>query len=82
MMRRWMLLGGLCTMLCNLNPYPLDAASELHFGVYTTDKPTAMVRKLRPILDALEIDLSQRLGEPVTILCRWHETMPKGCRTS
>ena len=67
MMRRWMILVGLCTMLCSLPPYPLHAASELRFGVYTTDKPTAMVKKLRPILNALETDLSQRLGEPVTI---------------
>ncbi len=67
MMRRWMLLGGLCLLLCSLLPHPLHAASELRFGVYTTDKPTAMVKKLRPILNALETDLSQRLGEPVTI---------------
>ncbi|MDH3598061.1 MAG: PhnD/SsuA/transferrin family substrate-binding protein [Candidatus Tectomicrobia bacterium] len=67
MMGRWMLLGGLCTVLCSLSPHLLHAASELRFGVYTTDKPTAMVKKLRPLLNALETDLSQRLGEPVTI---------------
>lgn len=66
-MRRWMLLGGLCTLLCSLMSSPLHAASELRFGVYTTDKPTAMVKKLRPIMNALETALSQRLGKPVTL---------------
>lgn len=66
-MKRWLLLGGLCMLLYSLVPCPLHAASELRFGVYTTDKPTAMVKKLRPILNALETDLSQRLGTPWTI---------------
>ncbi len=66
-MRRWVLFVGLSTLLCSLIPYPLHAANELRFGVYTTDKPTAMVKKLRPILNALETEMHQRLGELITI---------------
>jgi phosphonate transport system substrate-binding protein len=40
---------------------------ELSFGVYTSNKPTAMVRKFRPVLDALEERLAEELGEPVKV---------------
>ncbi len=40
---------------------------ELSFGVYTSNKPTAMVRKFRPVLNALEERLGEELNEPVTI---------------
>ena len=45
----------------------VNAEVALNFGVYTSDKPSTMVRKFRPVLDRLEHDLSRRLGEPVTI---------------
>lgn len=32
-------------------------ASELNFGVYTSDKPTVMYKKFKPIIDYLEKDL-------------------------
>lgn len=40
---------------------------ELTFGTYAADKPTATVRKYRPLLDFLAERMSDRLGEPVTI---------------
>lgn len=43
------------------------AEVALNFGVYTSDKPSTMVRKFRPVLDRLEHDLTSRLGEPVRI---------------
>ena len=43
------------------------AVKHLSFGVYTSNKPTAMVRKFKPMLKAIEKDLEARLGEPVKI---------------
>jgi len=40
---------------------------ELSFGVYTSNKPTAMVRKFRPMLNALEKRLAAELDEPVKV---------------
>jgi len=39
----------------------------LRFGVYTADKASDMVRQFRPLLDVLEFDLSEQLGEQVRI---------------
>ncbi len=41
---------------------------DLSFGVYATDKPTAVVKKFRPVLKLLEQDLTTRLREPVRIM--------------
>jgi len=45
------------------------ARADVHlvFGVYASDKPTAMVEQLRPILNLLEKGVSVRVGEPVKI---------------
>lgn len=43
---------------------------QLVFGLYTTDKPTVLVKAFRPILTAIETDLSQSLG--VTVNIRTH----------
>ncbi len=40
---------------------------RLTFGLYTTDKPTVLVKTFRPILSAIEKDLSVKLGKPVDI---------------
>lgn len=47
--------------------FPAWADVDLKFGVYVSDKPTEMVRKFRPVLDALEASMSGELGEPVHI---------------
>lgn len=57
----------LCLLALVLASATATADVELRFGVYTSDKPTAMVRKFRPMLQALERRLSQTLGEPVDI---------------
>ncbi len=44
-----------------------EGENSLHFGVYTSDKPTAMVKKLRPILDILEKRISEELGRQIEI---------------
>ena len=43
------------------------AVQNLSFGVYTSNKPTAMVKQFKPMLKAIEKDLEARLGEPVRI---------------
>ncbi len=43
------------------------AEIQLNFGVYTSDKPTTMVRMFRPILNTLEQQLTEKLNEPTTI---------------
>jgi phosphonate transport system substrate-binding protein len=55
-----------------------NAEVALNFGVYTSDKPSTMVRKFRPVLDRLEHDLSRRLGEPVTIHTQVARTYDQG----
>jgi phosphonate transport system substrate-binding protein len=49
----WATIGLVCTLLIA----PVNAET-ITFGVYTSDKPTAMYRKFKPILDYLE----NRLG--------------------
>jgi len=46
---------------------PVQAGMNLKFGVYTSDKPTTMVRMFRPLLNTLEAHLTEKLGEPVHI---------------
>lgn len=49
---------------------PAHAEIALTFGVYTSDKPTAMVQQIRPTLNVLEKRMSTILGEPVSIRMR------------
>ena len=44
-----------------------QAEIKLKFGVYTSDKPTTMVKMFRPLLNVLETNLAGKLGEPVNI---------------
>ncbi len=46
---------------------PSQAEVSLTFGVYTSDKPSAMVQQMRPTLDSLERSVAEALGEPVEI---------------
>ncbi len=45
----------------------LKAEIQLNFGIYTSDKPSEMVKAFLPMLNALEQGLSVRMGEQVTI---------------
>ena len=53
-----LILGPAIGLVCTILIGPADAA-PLTFGVYTSDKPTAMYRKFKPILDYLEGRLSR-----------------------
>ena len=48
---------------------PLSSAAEhsLNFGLYTSDKPSAMIRLFKPVISALESELSAHTGHPVGI---------------
>ena len=50
-----------------LSAAPARSEINLTFGTYTSDKPTEMVRKLRPVLRFLEKSLTQQFGEQVRI---------------
>lgn len=55
-----------------------SAEITIKFGVYATDSRSAVESKLRPILGALETDMTKRMGEPVTITIQVSGTYEKG----
>ena len=46
---------------------PARADIQLAFGVYHSEKPSKMVKRFRPALDAIEIHMTRDLGEKVEI---------------
>ena len=46
---------------------PVQADLKLSFGLYTSDKPTTLVKKFRPILNSLENSMSNALDTKVSI---------------
>ncbi len=61
------ILGIFCTFALAANPAVSSAVENLSFGVYTSNKPTAMVKQFRPVLNAIEEHMSETLGEEVHI---------------
>lgn len=59
-------------------PVTVNAEIKLNFGVYTSDKPSTMVKKFRPILQVLEKDLSQQLNDDVIIRLQISSNYDKG----
>jgi phosphonate transport system substrate-binding protein len=55
-----------------------EADTLLKFGVYTADKPSAVVRQFRPLLNVVESEMSQRLGGQVKIKMQVTKTYEKG----
>ncbi len=51
---------------------------NLSFGVYAADKPSTMVRRFRPVLDALEARLSKLRGQPTRIRMQVAPTYERG----
>jgi phosphonate transport system substrate-binding protein len=47
---------------------------DLTFGVYTTDKPTAMYRKFTPLIQAVEESMQETLGTSVAIEVRIYKS--------
>lgn len=63
---RFFTVAGFC-ILHFVVPPESSAQEHLYFGVYTSDKPTEMVKQFRPILNALEEGMGKRLGRLVKI---------------
>lgn len=57
---------------------PLAVEQELLFGVYTSDKPSDMVHKFRPLLNDLQQRLSARLEKTIVIHLRVLSSYEKG----
>lgn len=76
-MRFFLLLSGLILSLSAVYR-PADAATDLIFGVYAADKPSAVVRQFRPVLDILEREISRTLGEPTRIRITVAKTYAEG----
>ena len=64
-------LAGACTVALATTLVPATAqaaeAVRLNFGVYSSNKPSAMVRVFKPVLRELETRMSSRLGREVDI---------------
>lgn len=54
------------------------AQIKLAFGVYTSDKPSLMVVKFKPLLNRLEQEMSKRLNENIVITLQVFPTYEKG----
>lgn len=67
-----------CLLLLHL--MPAQAGTELVFGTYAADKPTATVRQYQPFLAFLSERMSERLGEPVTIRLKIAKEYGEGIR--
>jgi len=65
-------------VLAILLPMKANADIQLKFGVYTSDKPSEMVKSFRPMLNAIESGLANRLGEPVKIRMQVAKSYEKG----
>ena len=65
-------------ILCTLYAAGSNAQTNLVFGVYTADKPTTMVMAFRPVLSALERDLSEKLQDNVSIKLQVASSYQKG----
>jgi phosphonate transport system substrate-binding protein len=62
---------------------PVEAAASadrpvLTFGVYATDTPRAAVEKFRPLLDALELDLTRVAGSSARFKTNVHDDYQSG----
>ena len=69
-----------CTLTIVAGLWPAVAAADLtlSFGVYSSDKPSSMVRQFRPILNVLEENLTEIRGEPVEIRMHVAKTYHEG----
>jgi len=60
-------LRFLCLLVLLTTSSAAGAEIRLNFGAYTSNKPTAIVKKFRPVLKAIERRVSAELNEPVKI---------------
>lgn len=64
------LIAGFGLAVTVATAVPAGAGETLIFGTYAFEKPTTTVKKLRPILNAVERELSARAGRTIKIKMR------------
>ncbi len=57
---------------------PSHGEVHLKFGLYASDKPSALKKKFDPVLKALQIKLTETLGEPVKIGIKFSQSYEGG----
>ncbi len=74
---RW---KGLATVIGGLSLVFTTSADDLHlnFGLYSSKKPTEMVKQYRPLIAILETNLSKMLNVPVSIHTQIVKTYQEG----
>jgi len=65
-------------ILISLFVINVHADIHLTFGVYTSDKPSSMVKKFRPLLNSLEIKLAEEIGSKVKIKMKVAKSYEEG----
>jgi len=70
----------LCTgLFFLLSPSSVPAKTlHLKFGLYAAEKPSVLVRQFRPVINEVEKNLSEILGQPVTIKIHIAKNYAKG----
>lgn len=76
------IVAKLTFFICAFGLFPSVSSAEIRlvFGAYAADKPTETVRKFKPFLDQLSVDMTERLGEPVTVKMRIAKEYDEGIR--
>ena len=61
------LLGGMLMLAVSGLANTSDHSTNITFGIYTTDRPSTLIRQFSPILKEMEVKMEEILGENVTI---------------
>ncbi|WP_108650202.1 PhnD/SsuA/transferrin family substrate-binding protein [Dongshaea marina] len=72
------LVKAVCTLLALSISSLSHAEIRMNFGVYTSDKPTVMIKMFRPILNELEQIMSDKLKQKVQIRIQVANNYQKG----
>lgn len=76
----WLAVMSILLSLGHIAPVHAEDL-ELVFGVYTSKKPTEMVKQYRPLLNALESALSPAVGKTVKIRMEVSKTYEEGIKS-
>lgn len=79
-LRRWAGALALLSAMLVLTGAPLRAETQLTFGTYAADKPSATVRQYQPFLAFLSERMSAELGRPVSIKLKIAKEYGEGIR--
>ena len=77
-MSRHTIATALVALVFTLLAAPAQAMIHLSFGLYSSNKPTAMVKQFRPVLDIIEKRMTEMLGTRVKIRIQVAKDYPQG----